>query len=70
MFVRKFRSDSILADGEDVLVADRDVEIRDGAGDRNRLRAGDKYIVSGDVPDGLFVKGPVKKKPTKKGKEV
>lgn len=72
MFVRKYTKDTKLEDGEKVLTGAKNVNIRDGAGLKNEIRVGTKYIVSGDYLDFFepVVERQPKHKAAKPDKEV
>ena len=60
MLIRKWTKKFKLGTGEMVRVAVVSVGVRDSHGNKNRLVKNNKYIVSGDVPDGLFEDVPIK----------
>ena len=60
MIIRKWVKDTKLENDEEVVKGTKNVIVRDGAGNRNEIIIGIKYIVSGDWIKDFFE--PVKKK--------
>ena len=60
MMIRKWTKGSETGDGERVETAAKSVGLYDDEGNKNKILAGVKYIVSGDT-ESYFVKPPKKK---------